>query len=227
MPKRKLEGGCAPPKRAKWADDVSSTEQEQVSMRIVWALYAAALEADHGGHGSIYDLVRSATAAEEQEPDTPRFLDISPLVALARAKDAFADLSADEQAVSPCFANKWCWSPQSTAAGKQLQTLYGDAPWDVDDLFSDYDNAFRAGWRWFPAPAVKTKSHDHKFYPPKNMLCQVEAWQLAANKTKHTNKKGLAAGATYLTSPETSAFLKWNAISAAHGEAAAGSTGLD
>ena len=44
--------------------------------------------------------------------------------------------------------------PVSTAAGKQLQTLYGDAAWDVDDLDSDYDNAFRAGWRWYPVPAV-------------------------------------------------------------------------
>ena len=45
--------------------------------------------------------------------------------------------------------------PVSTAAGKQLQTLYGDAAWDVDDLDSDYDNAFRAGWRWYPVPAVR------------------------------------------------------------------------
>jgi len=52
--------------------------------------------------------------------------------------------------------------PVSTAAGKQLQTLYGDAAWDVDDLDSDYDNAFRAGWRWYPVPAVKIKSHEHR-----------------------------------------------------------------
>ena len=219
MPKRKDEEGheTSEPKRAKlgaegrWADDASITEHEQVSMRTVWAMYAAALETGDGGEGSIYDLVRSVTAAEEQEADEPRFDNISPLVALARAKDTFALLPAAEQKASPCFGNKWCWSPQSTAAGKQLQSLYGDVAWDVDSLLSDYDNVFRAGWRWYPAPAVKKKSHDHRFYPPKNLLCRVEAWQLAVKKAKHIDKNGLGAGATYLTSTETSLFLKWNA----------------
>ena len=50
-------------------------------MRIVWAMYAAALQVDDGGDGSVYDLVRSVTAAEEQEWTS------SPLVAMARAKD--------------------------------------------------------------------------------------------------------------------------------------------
>jgi hypothetical protein len=31
------------------------------------------------------------------------------------------------------------------------------------------------------------------FYPPKDMLGRVEAWQLAANKTKQPDKKGVAA----------------------------------
>ena len=75
MPKRKQgsHDSASEPKRAKsgsegrWAGDESSTEHEQVSMRIVWAMYAAALQVDDGGDGSVYDLVRSVTAAEEQE----------------------------------------------------------------------------------------------------------------------------------------------------------------
>ena len=47
------------------------------------------------------------------------------------------------------------------------------------------------------------------------MLPKVQAWQLAANKAKRTDKKGLAAGTIYLSSPETISFLEWNAPSSA------------
>ena len=213
MPKRKDHDESTP---QGWADDISSTEQEQVSMRTVWAMYAEVLKGKNGegGQDSIYDLVRRVTATAE-EADAPQFHNISPLVALARAKDAFSHLSAAEQEASPQHNAQWRWSPQSTKAGKQLAKLYGDKDWDVDDLLSDYENAFGAGWRWFPSPSVKTKSHDHKFYPPKDMLPKVQAWQLAANKAQRTDKTGLAAGTIYLSSPETISFLEWNAPSSA------------
>ena len=71
--------------------------------------------------------------------------------------------------------------------------LCGDEAWDVDNLLSYYDNVFRAGWRWY----VKKWSHDHRFFPHKNLLCRVEAWQLAVKKAKHVDKNGLGAGATF------------------------------
>ena len=55
-------------------------------MRIVWAMYAAALQVDDGGDGSVYDLVRD-DGSRGAGVDKPRFKNISPLVAMAHAKD--------------------------------------------------------------------------------------------------------------------------------------------
>ena len=126
------------------------------------------------------------------------------------AKKEFQALSRTEQIQSPQFSARWMWSPQSTSASKLLATRYGDDPSaaDSDDVSGDYPSVWAAGWRWYPIPAPKTRSHSHRFYPPIKELVNIAAWREAANKKEHKSKKGLDANCVWLTSPETKLYLK-------------------
>ena len=66
------------------------------------------------------------------------------------------------------------------------------------------------GWRWYPVPAPKTKSHEHRFYPPSSSLSGVAAWQTAAKKKPRATKKPAGApdlSLQYLSSPEACLYL--------------------
>ena len=62
--------------------------------------------------------------------------------------------------------NKWKWSPQSQITVKLLTEAYD----------GDLSAAFEAGWRWYPEPTPKTKSHGHRFYPPVPLLQEIQQW---------------------------------------------------
>ena len=35
--------------------------------------------------------------------------------------------------------------------------------------------AFQAGWRWFPVPSPRTKSHNMRWYPPTTLALEMRA----------------------------------------------------
>jgi len=93
------------------------------------------------------------------------------------------------------------WSPQSQKAIAALKGKYNG------DLKKAWD---AAGWRWYPVPAPKTKSHEHRFYPPSSSLSGVAAWQTAAKKKPRSTKKPADApdlNLQYLSSPEACLYL--------------------
>ena len=58
-------------------------------------------------------------------------------------------------------------------------------------------NAFQAGWRWFPVPAPKTKSHNMRWYPPTSVALEMKA----ANVEGVTFKKCTHLDIEFVTSP--------------------------
>ena len=179
----------------------------QLTWDTLWSMYRDkadkyALEGqDNCQTDSIYDLVCAATKKK---------CTVSAVVALALAKAAYCSLTREEQIASPQFTARWQWSPQSTAASKKLAVRYGDDPSDADvnNAAGDYTKSWAAGWRWYPAPAPKTKSHQHRFYPPTGEVEEVGIWRSAANKKERKAKRGTDAGCTWISSLELMMYLK-------------------
>ena len=214
MVKRKAEQGAAQAVAkqtkttalAKTISLAASPSRAQLSWASVWSMYQDKADkyATEGQKNcqadSVYDLVCAATREKS---------DVSAVVALALAKAMYGSLTREEQLASPQLTAQWRWSPQSTAASKKLAERCGDDPSaaDVNNVQGDFTKSWAAGWRWYPEPAPKTKSHTHRFYPPSQELEEVAIWRCAAEKKERKGKRGPDAGCTWLSSPELKMYL--------------------
>ncbi len=185
------------------------TKTAQVAWSLIWSKYLFIVNR-HGpdiagnGQNSIYDLIVQVTRKEL----TNTFHDIDPCQAMYDAKVKHNTLTGtDAENALKC---SWRWSPQSNKARQHLAKHYNDAlPRPKYPSFSEAKkdqkrlvkkgptNAFQAGWRWFPVPAPKTKSHNMRWYPPTSVALEMKA----ANVEGVTFKKCTHLDIEFVTSP--------------------------
>ena len=87
----------------------------------------------------------------------------------------------------------------------------------------DATAAWEMGWRHFPVPAITTKSHAHRFYPPTSHIDFVATWvEQGGQKAKsHTSPaRARDAGCVWLTSVEVQGYLRSDQFDAADAAAA-------
>lgn len=163
-------------------------DKPQVEWDVIWEMYWEKAN-KHAGernceNDSIYGLLMGATKDEASHC----YIDVNPNTAMDAARELFLELDEDDKEASS--NRKFQYSPQSRITCKSLQAFYGDL-----------NKCWEDGWRWYPVPAVKTKSHTHRFYPPASRLGDVIDWCAMTNsKLCKGNKGALDENSSWLTS---------------------------
>lgn len=184
----------------------------QLSWGVIWSMYSDKLTKlltgekayDNLEPGCVYELLVDASHAGGGREGPATALDITPLVAMAKAKAFFESLDTDDDAHAGSAKKNWSWSPQSNQAREKLINHYGSL-----------DAAWAKGWRWYPEPNPTPNSHKHRFYPPKALLQTLATFISTTTKDgQHPVKKNLIkvkgrldTGCQHLTSPETIRFV--------------------
>ena len=164
----------------------SKVSLEQLSWSDIWKQYMTvvnkhALDVNNQPN-SIYDLLVQCTRIGT----TLTYHNKDPCSAMYDAKVLHSKLSgADSENALKC---SWRWSPQSLKARQYLAKKYLDAlPFEKFPPLSESKRdqlrlvkkpptkAFQAGWRWFPVPAPKSKSHNMRWYPPASVALEMKA----------------------------------------------------
>ena len=163
-----------------------SISLEQISWSEIWKQYMSVVNnqalVNNNGSNSIYDLLVQVTRIGV----TLTFHEKDPCRAMYEAKVLHSKLSGVES--ENALKCAWRWSPQSLKARQYLAKTYIDSlPFDKFPALSESKRdqqrlvkmpptkAFQAGWRWFPVPSPRTKSHNMRWYPPTTLALEMRA----------------------------------------------------